>query len=112
MQTGITRLLGCDLPIIQAPMAGGGDTRELVAAVGNAGAFGFVGAAYLDAAQILATARSVRTLTPRPFGINLFCSDSRRATQTSMRSSNACCRTTRNGLPPSRPTAPSTIVIH
>jgi len=72
MQTGITRLLGCDLPIIQAPMAGGGDTPELVAAVGNSGAFGFVGAAYLDAEQILATAQSVRTLTPRPFGINLF----------------------------------------
>jgi nitronate monooxygenase len=72
MQTGITRLLGCDLPIIQAPMAGGGDTPELVAAVGNAGAFGFVGAAYLDAEQILATAHSVRALTAYPFGMNLF----------------------------------------
>ncbi len=53
-------------------MAGGGDTPELVAAVGNAGAFGFIGAAYLEAEQILATARSVRALTAHPFGMNLF----------------------------------------
>ncbi len=70
--TAVTRLLGCDLPVIQAPMAGGGDTPELVAAAGNAGAFGFIGAAYLDAGRIVAAARSVRALTARPFGINLF----------------------------------------
>jgi nitronate monooxygenase len=72
MQTSVTRLLACDLPIIQAPMAGGGDTPELVAVVGNAGGFGFIGAAYLDGEQILATARSVRALTAHPFGMNLF----------------------------------------
>ena len=59
-------------PIIQAPLAGGGDTPELVAAVGNAGALGFIGAAYLDAPQILDAARAVRAKTSRPFGINLF----------------------------------------
>jgi len=72
MTTAVTRLLACELPIIQAPMAGGGDTPELVAAAANAGAFGFIGAAYLDAEHILAAARSVRALTARPFGINLF----------------------------------------
>jgi nitronate monooxygenase len=72
MQTAMTRLLGCDLPIIQAPMAGGGDTPRLVAAVADAGGFGFLGAAYLDPRQIAAAARDVRALTPRPFGINLF----------------------------------------
>src|SRR6516164_10544507 len=72
MRTAITELLGCEWPIIQAPLAGGGDTPELVAAVGAAGAFGFVGAGYLDAAQIAATAARVRALTQRPFGINLF----------------------------------------
>jgi nitronate monooxygenase len=65
-------LLGCELPILQAPMAGGGDTPQLVAAVANAGGFGFIGAAYLDAEQIAAAARAVRALTSRPFGINLF----------------------------------------
>jgi nitronate monooxygenase len=72
MTTAVTRLLGCGLPVMQAPMAGGGDTPELVAAAANADAFGFIGAAYLDAERILATARSVRALTARPFGINLF----------------------------------------
>jgi nitronate monooxygenase len=72
MRTPITQLLHCEHPIIQAPLAGGGDTPELVAAVANAGAFGFVGAGYLDAAQIAATAARVRALTQRPFGINLF----------------------------------------
>lgn len=59
-------------PIVQAPLAGGGDTPELVAAVCNAGALGFIGAAYLDPRQILEAARAVRAKTSRPFGINLF----------------------------------------
>jgi nitronate monooxygenase len=59
-------------PIIQAPLAGGGDTPELVAAVSNAGGLGFIGAAYLDPKQIAESGRSVRAKTSRPFGINLF----------------------------------------
>jgi nitronate monooxygenase len=59
-------------PIIQAPLAGGGDTPELVAAVCNAGGLGFIGAAYLDPTQIRQAAGAVRAKTSRPFGINLF----------------------------------------
>ena len=59
-------------PIIQAPLAGGGDTPALVAAVCNAGGLGFIGAAYLSPAQIGEAARLVRATTSRPFGINLF----------------------------------------
>lgn len=59
-------------PIFQAPLAGGGDTPELVAAVCNAGALGFIGAAYLSPEQIAEVGRSVRAKTSRPFGINLF----------------------------------------
>ncbi len=59
-------------PVIQAPLAGGGDTPALVAAVGNAGALGFIGAAYLSPEQIDEAAREVRARTSRPFGINLF----------------------------------------
>ena len=59
-------------PIIQAPLAGGGDTPALVAAVCNAGGLGFIGAAYLSPAQIGEAARAVRTATSRPFGVNLF----------------------------------------
>ena len=72
LATELTRKLGIEYPIIQAPMAGGGDTPELVASVGNAGALGFIGAAYLTPAQIIEAGRVVRTKTERPFGINLF----------------------------------------
>jgi nitronate monooxygenase len=64
--------LGVDFPIIQAPMAGGVTTPELVAAVSEAGALGFIGAAYLSASQITEATRAVRARTARPFGINLF----------------------------------------
>jgi nitronate monooxygenase len=66
------RQLQIEHPIIQAPLAGGGDTPELVAAVSNAGGMGFIGAAYLSPEQIRAAAASVREKTSRPFGINLF----------------------------------------
>lgn len=59
-------------PIIQAPLAGGGDTPELVAAVCNAGALGFIGAAYLTPVRIVEAAAAVRSKTQRAFGINLF----------------------------------------
>ena len=39
-------LLGIELPIIQAPMAGGITTPDLVAAVSEAGALGSFGFAY------------------------------------------------------------------
>lgn len=59
-------------PIIQAPMAGGVTTPELVSAVSETGALGFIGAAYLSGEQIAQSAHAVRARTSRPFGINLF----------------------------------------
>jgi nitronate monooxygenase len=64
--------LGLTHPVIQAPMAGGGDTPDLVAAVSNAGGLGSIGAAYLSPAAIEETAKAVRALTGEPFAINLF----------------------------------------
>lgn len=72
LTTDLTRRLGLRYAIIQAPLAGGGDTPELVAAVSNAGGLGFIGAAYLTPEQIASTAAAVRAKTSRPFGINLF----------------------------------------
>lgn len=72
IQTVLTQRLGVIHPIMQAPLAGGGDTPDLVAAVCEAGALGFIGAAYLTPAQIIEASRAVRTRTARPFGINLF----------------------------------------
>jgi len=66
------RRLGLDHPVIQAPMAGGGDTPALVAAVSGAGGLGSIGAAYLSPEAIEKTAAEARALTDRPFAINLF----------------------------------------
>jgi nitronate monooxygenase len=71
-RTELMQRLNMTHPVIQAPLAGGGDTPELVAAVGEAGALGFIGAAYLTPQQILEASRAVRARTARPFGINLF----------------------------------------
>jgi nitronate monooxygenase len=69
---GLRSLLGTEHPIIQAPMAGGGSTPELVAAVSNAGGLGMLGAAYLTPPQIADTIAETRRRTDRPFGVNLF----------------------------------------
>lgn len=70
--TILTDRLGLRYPVIQAPLAGGGDTPALVAAVCEAGALGFIGASYLTPGQIAEASRAVRAQTGRPFGINLF----------------------------------------
>lgn len=72
VHTPLMRILGLEAPVIQAPMAGGGDTPALVAAVAEAGGIGFAGAAYLGLDQIGETARAIRARTNRAFGINLF----------------------------------------
>jgi len=72
VQTILTQRLGLTHPIVQAPMAGGGDTADLVAAVSEAGGIGFIGAAYLTPAQIAERAQAIRARTSKPFGINLF----------------------------------------
>ncbi|KAB2382727.1 nitronate monooxygenase [Actinomadura montaniterrae] len=61
-----------DLPIVQAPMAGGPSTPELAAAVSDAGGLGFLGAGYKTAGAMRADIDRTRALTSRPFGVNLF----------------------------------------
>src|SRR5262245_53755370 len=72
LETDLTRRLGLRHPVIQAPLAGGGDTPNLVIAVSEAGGLGFIGAAYLTPAQIADAGRTVRAGTGKPFGVNLF----------------------------------------
>jgi len=70
--TAFTRAFGARLPVIQAPMAGGATTPELVAAVCNAGGMGAFAAATLGPEAILAGVARIRALTDRPFCVNLF----------------------------------------
>jgi nitronate monooxygenase len=67
-----TRAAGIELPIVQAPMAGGSTTPELVAAVANAGALGSYAAAYAQPAEIASAIDAIRALTERPFAVNVF----------------------------------------
>ncbi len=67
--------VGIDHPIVQAPMAGGATTPELVAAVSNAGALGSLAAGLLSPAAIAESVKRIRSLTSRPFNVNLFVLD-------------------------------------
>jgi nitronate monooxygenase len=64
--------LPCELPVIQAPMAGGPSTPALTAAVSDAGGYGFLAAGYLSAEELREVVATTRTLTGAPFGVNLF----------------------------------------
>lgn len=70
--TRVTELLGTRYPIVQAPMAGGFTTPELVAAVSNAGGLGSLGAAILSPEELRDAIAAIRRLTDQPFGVNLF----------------------------------------
>ena len=67
--------LGLRVPIIQAPMAGGPSSQELVAAVSAAGGLGSFGFAYTQPADMQRQVAWVRAKTDRPLGINLFVAD-------------------------------------
>ncbi len=71
----LTAAVGIDHPIVQAPMAGGATTPELVAAVSNAGALGSFAAALLPPPAIAEAVAKIRALTPRAFNVNLFVFD-------------------------------------
>ncbi|HYC47645.1 MAG TPA: DUF561 domain-containing protein [Burkholderiales bacterium] len=75
LRTPLCDTLGIELPIIQAPMAGGATTVELVSAVCNAGALGSFGFAYTQPEAMMREAEGVRALTSGPFNLNLFVSN-------------------------------------
>ncbi|NQD94881.1 2-nitropropane dioxygenase, partial [Pseudomonas sp. CrR25] len=64
-------LLGSELPIIQAPMAGVQDHR-LTAAVCQAGGLGSLPAAMYDAPALRQELLALRALSPRPYNLNFF----------------------------------------
>jgi nitronate monooxygenase len=72
LRTPLCDLLGIEHPIVQAPMAGGPTTPELVVAVCEAGALGSFGHAYTAPPAMRDDARAVRAGTARAFNVNLF----------------------------------------
>jgi enoyl-[acyl-carrier protein] reductase II len=70
LRTPICDLFGIDYPIILAGM-GGVSMAPLVAAVSNAGGLGVIGAANLSPDDLRAEIRRTRTLTEKPFAVDL-----------------------------------------
>ena len=61
-----------EVPLAAAPMGGGPSTPDLVVAVAEAGALGFLAAGYKTPAAVNAEVAEVRARTERPFGVNVF----------------------------------------
>lgn len=74
LQTGICRVFGIEVPIIQAGMAGGPATAGLAAAVSEAGGLGTLGAAYMEPEALRKAIAEVQEATGKPFAVNIFTS--------------------------------------
>ncbi len=68
----IAQLLGTELPIIQAPMAGS-QGSALTIAVCGAGGLGSLPGAMLGAQALRSELAAIRAATQRPFNVNFFC---------------------------------------
>ena len=68
----LQQLLGIELPIIQAPMAGA-QGSSLAVAVSNAGGLGSLPCAMLDVDAIRKELTAIRAQTSKPFNVNFFC---------------------------------------
>jgi NAD(P)H-dependent flavin oxidoreductase YrpB (nitropropane dioxygenase family) len=63
--------LGVDVPVLAAPMAGGGSTSALVTAAARAGGLGFLAAGYKTPEMLDEQIQTVRGQSV-PFGVNVF----------------------------------------
>lgn len=68
----LCELLGTELPIIQAPMAGVQDSR-LAVAVSNAGGLGSLPCALLSPEALRRELAAIKEQTDKPFNVNFFC---------------------------------------
>jgi nitronate monooxygenase len=68
----LRELLGIELPIVQAPMAGV-QGSALAIAVSNAGGLGSLPCALLDPSGVRREVAAIRAGTTRPFNVNFFC---------------------------------------
>ncbi len=71
LHTPLCQQLGIEHPIFSVGMGGGMAGPELAAAVSNAGACGVLGMGGLPAPYIRRQIRRLRTLTDKPFGVNI-----------------------------------------
>ncbi len=74
LKTPLCERLGIDHPVLSVGF-GAAATPELAAAVSNAGGCGVIGGSGFEAPYLKALIRKARSLTNRPFGVNLILSD-------------------------------------
>lgn len=74
LKTELCGLFSMEYPIIQAGMAGGPTTPELVSAVSEAGGLGTLGAAYLAPDAMRNAITEIQSRTEKPFAVNIFAS--------------------------------------
>ena len=67
----LLKTLNLTCPIVQAPMAGGATTPELIAAVSNFGGLGSLGAGTTAPTKIQEQIQQIKALTDKPFAVNL-----------------------------------------
>ena len=72
MTIGLQQLLGIELPIIQAPMAGV-QGSALAVAVTNAGGLGSLPCAMLSLEELAQELAAIREQTDKPYNVNFFC---------------------------------------
>ena len=70
----LREVLGIELPIIQAPMAGV-QGSALTVAVSNAGGLGSLPGAMLSLDVLCDELRAIKQQTDRPYNVNFFCHD-------------------------------------
>lgn len=70
MRTRVTELLGCELPIVQAPM-GYIARAQLASAVSEAGGMGIIETSSGRLDEVRDEIRKMRDLTTKPFGVNI-----------------------------------------
>lgn len=68
----LLKTLGVQYPIVQAGMAGGVTTPELVASVSEAGGLGSLGAGYMDPEDMRKSIREMAVSSSKPFAVNVF----------------------------------------
>ncbi|MFE0023421.1 NAD(P)H-dependent flavin oxidoreductase [Amycolatopsis sp. NPDC059021] len=71
IETDVTRLLGIDLPIVQAGMSWASSSPELPLAVSDAGGLGVLAAGPMRPGDLRDAVRALRAGTDRPFAVNL-----------------------------------------
>jgi nitronate monooxygenase len=93
----MNRLRFLDIPIVAAPMFGA-STPAMAAAVSNEGGLGSIAGGYLQPEAIRAAIRETRSLTSRPFAVNLFVTETPRLDERELEEANRALQRYRDEL--------------